>query len=101
MDSTKKTRMQGKVKQMLVKHFGDELLFVTISTNEAEVISENVLTNTRKASFMKHNKDFVLKEAAKLVKDDVELLIQTAPELPWPPTVESLLSEHRQLPQSL
>ena len=87
---------------MLVKHFGDELLFVTVSTNEAQVvISKNVLTNTKKASFMKHNKDFVLKEAAKLIKDDVELLIQTAPELPWPPTVESLLSEHRQPPESL
>ena len=76
--------------------------FVTVSTNEAQVvISKNVLTNTKKASFMKHNKDFVLKEAAKLIKDDVELLIQTAPELPWPPTVESLLSEHRQPPESL
>ena len=96
--------MRGKVKQMLVKHFGDELLFVTVSTNEAQdVISKNVLTNTKRASFMKHNKDFVLKEAAKLMKDDVELLIQTAPELLWPPTVvvESLLSEHRQPPESL
>ena len=94
--------MRGKVKQMLVKHFGDELLFVTVSTNEAQVvISKNVLTNTKKASFMKHNKHFVLNEAAKLIKDDIELLIQTAQELPWPPTVESLLSEHRQPPESL
>ena len=94
--------MRGKVKQMLVKHFGDVLLFV--STIEAQdVISKNVLTNTKRASFMKHNKDFVLKEAAKLIKDDVELLIQTAPELLWPPTVvvESLLSGHRQPPESL
>ena len=38
--------MWGKVKQMLVKHFGDELLFVTVPTNEAQVvISKNVLTN--------------------------------------------------------
>ena len=96
--------MRGKVKQMLVKHFGDELQFVTVSTNEAQdVISKNVLTNTKRASFMNHNKDFVLKGAAKLMKDDVELLIQTAPELLWPPTVvvESLLSEHRQPPESL
>ena len=92
----KDCRMRGKVKQMLVKHFGDELMFVTVSTNEAQVvISKNVLTNTKKASFTKHNKDFVLKEAAKLIKDDVELLIQTALELPW----SSLLSEHRQPPE--
>ena len=50
---------------------------------------------------MKQNKDFVLKEAAKVIKDDIDLLIQTAPELPWPLTVESLQSEDRQPPESL
>lgn len=95
-------RMRGKVKQMLMKHFEGELLFVTVATNEAQVVlSKNVLTNTKKVSFLKQNKDFVLKEAAKVIKDDIDLLIQTAPELPWPPTVESLQSEDRQPPESL
>ena len=71
-------RMRGKVKQMLMKHFEGELLFVTVATNEAQVVlSKNVLTNTKKVSVLKQNKDFVLKEAAKVIKDNIDLLIQT------------------------
>ena len=95
-------RLSGKVKQMLLREFNDKLLFVTASNNEAQaVLSKNVLTNATKNSFMTQSKDFVLKEAAKVLKDDILALIQSVPKLPWPPTVDSLQSEGRQPPESL
>ena len=95
-------RLRGKVKQMLLREFNDELLFVTVSNNETQVVlSKNVLTNATKDSFMTQNRDFVLKEAAKVLKDDILALIQSVPDLPWPPTVDSLQSEGRQPPESL
>ena len=51
---------------MLLREFNDELLFVTVSNNETQVVlSKNVLTNATKDSFMTQNRDFVLKEAGK------------------------------------
>jgi hypothetical protein len=95
-------RLRGKVKQMLLREFNDELLFVTVSNNEAQVVlSKNVLTNATKDSFMTQNKDFILKEAAKVIKDDILALIQSVPDLPWPPAVDSLQSKARQPPESL
>ena len=95
-------RLRGKVKQMLLREFNDELLFVTVSNNEAQVVlSKNVLTNATKDSFMTQNRDFVLKDAAKVLKDDILALIQSVPDLPWPPTVDCLQSEGRQPPESL
>jgi hypothetical protein len=95
-------RLRGKVKQMLLREFNDELLFVTVSNNEAQVVlSKNVLANATKDSFMTQNKDFILKEAAKVIKDDILAVIQSGPDLPWPPTVDSLQSEARQPPESL
>ena len=79
---------------MMLREFNNELLFVTVSNNDAQVVlSKNVVTNATKDSFMMQNKDFVLKEAAKVIKDDILTLIQSVSNLPWPPTVDSLQSE--------
>ena len=95
-------RLRGKVKQMLLKEFKEELLFVTVSINEAQVvISKNVLTATTKNSFLRVNKKYVIKEAAEAIRDDIQSHIQSAPDLPWPPTVEALQSKERQGPESL
>ena len=92
-------RLQGKAKQKLLQHFDDELLFVTVSNNEAQVVmSKQVLSNTKQCSFLRQNKSFVLKEAAKVIRDDVVTMIQQAPILTWSPTVESMESQERQLP---
>lgn len=95
-------RLRGKVKQKLMQEFEDKLLFVTVLNNEAQVVlSKNVLTNTKKSSFFESNRDFAMKEAAKIIRNDVVSLIQSASDLPWPPTVQSLLSEDRHPPESL
>ena len=94
--------LRGKVKQMLLREFNDELLFVTVSNNEVQVVlGKNVLTNATKDSFMTQNRDFVLKEATKVLKDDILALIQSVPDLPWPPTVDSLQSEGKTISRKL
>ena len=95
-------RLRRKVKQKLLKEFKNELLFVNVSNNEAQiVVSSKVLTNTKEVSFTRENKVFVLKEAGKIIKSDVLASIQSAPALPRPPTAELLLFDHRKPPDSL
>ena len=57
-------RLRGKVKQKLLHEFKDELLFVTVSSNEAQiVVSTKVLTNMQASTFINENNEFVSKEA--------------------------------------
>ena len=68
--------LRGKVKEKLLQHFDDESLFVTVSNNEAQVVmSKQVLSDTKQCNFLHQNKSFVLKEAAKVIRDDVVTMI--------------------------
>ena len=58
-------------------------------------------SSSKEVSFTRENKAFVLKGAGKIIKSNVLALVQSAPALPWPPTAESLLSNHRKPPDSL
>ena len=65
---------------IMLQEFKDELLFVTVSNNEAQiVVSKKVLTNVQASTFIeKKNKELVLKEAVKIIKSDVLDLVQSA-----------------------
>ena len=54
----------------------------------------------RRANFLS-NLDFTVNEAAKAIRNDVISLIKSTAGLPWPPTVQSLLSEDRHPPENL
>eukprot|EP00794_Sanderia_malayensis_P013131 gene13131-14482_t len=70
-------RLRGKVKQKLVQEFKDKLLFVAVMNNEAQIVlSKDVLTNTKKTSFLDSYRNFVVKEAATTIRNDVMSLIQ-------------------------
>ena len=89
--------LRGKVKQKLLQHFNDQTDIVIVSNNEAQVVmSKQILSDTKHCSFLHQNKSFVLKEAAKVIRDDVVTMIQLynlAPGCPVPSdTTESLLS---------
>ena len=95
-------RLCGKVKEKLLQRFGNELLFITVSSNEAQVVmSKQALLDTKQCNFLHQSKSFVLKEAAKVIRDDVLSMMEHTPGIPWPPTVESLESQERQPPESL
>ncbi len=95
-------RLRGKVKERLQKEFGDRITFVRVSYHETEiVIGSEALLDTTVAQFTKESKEFILKEAAKIVRTDILAVIDNALELPWPPTPESLSTRDRQPPQSV
>ncbi|XP_065053916.1 uncharacterized protein LOC135682802 [Rhopilema esculentum] len=95
-------RLRGKVKERLQKEFGDQITFVRVSYHEAEiVISSKALLTTNFAQFTKESKEFILKEAAKIIRDDILAVIENALELPWPPTPDSLSKQDRQPPRSV
>ena len=64
-------------------------------------MSKQALLDTKQCNFLRQNKSFVLKEVAKVIRDDVLSMMEHAPGIPWPPTVESLESQERQPPESL
>ena len=46
-------RLRGKVKEKLLQQFGDELLFITVSSNEAQVVmSKQALLDTKQCNFL-------------------------------------------------
>ena len=57
-------------------------------------ISRRVLIDTSLSSFIKGNKEFILKEAASIIPKAV-------PDCVWPPTAEALTAENRQPPDSV
>eukprot|EP00112_Aurelia_sp_Birch-Aquarium-sp1_P020544 Seg5318.1 transcript_id=Seg5318.1/GoldUCD/mRNA.D3Y31 product="hypothetical protein" protein_id=Seg5318.1/GoldUCD/D3Y31 len=96
------TRVRSKVKKRLEHEFGDQILFVSIAYHEAQVvISRKAISETSVSSFVKENRSFILKEAAKILREEIMNMIDNAPILRWPPTVEDLKAEERQPPQSL
>ena len=94
-------RLRSKVKERLQKEFGDQITFVRVSYHEAEiVISSKALLTTNFAQFTKESKEFILKEAAKIIRSEILALIENALELPWPQTPDSLSKQDRQPPRS-
>ena len=95
-------RLHAKVKQRLRNTFGDKLIFLTISYHEPQlVISRSALSSSTINSFIMHSKQFILKEAAVVLRKEIVGMISNAPELPWPPTAESLTWNDRKPPESV
>eukprot|EP00112_Aurelia_sp_Birch-Aquarium-sp1_P007111 Seg1776.3 transcript_id=Seg1776.3/GoldUCD/mRNA.D3Y31 product="hypothetical protein" protein_id=Seg1776.3/GoldUCD/D3Y31 len=96
------SRLRNKVKQKIESRFGDQIFFVQITHHEAEVvIGKRTLSDTSLSSFIKGNNAFILKEAAAILRKDILNMIENAPELSWPPTVEDLNSEERLPPETV
>eukprot|EP00794_Sanderia_malayensis_P000996 gene996-312_t len=92
-------RLRGKVKQRLLKTFGEKIIFVSVSYHEAQIVlSNDALSQTTLASFIRGSSNFILKEAASIIRAEIQEMISNAPELPWPPTPETLGDERRKPP---
>ena len=99
---TEDSRLRSKVKQKIEKEFGDKIMFLSVSYHEAQiVISRASLDDTNIGKFVKGSKEFILKEAARLIRKYIFDVIEHAPELQWPPTPDSLSAENRQPPASV
>ena len=59
--------LRGKVKEKLLQRFGDELLFITVSSNEAQVVmSKQALLDMKQCNFLRQTKVLCLKKWQKL-----------------------------------
>ena len=71
-------RLRMKLKQRLQSEFSDELLFVSPTCHEAQVvISKKSLQETTLTEFNRENKSFILKEAALLLRREILAFIKT------------------------
>lgn len=96
------SRLRSKVKQKIEREFGDKIIFLSVSYHEAQIVtSRSSLDDTNVGKFIKGSKEFILKEAARLIRKDLCEVIEQAPELQWPPTPDSLSAENRQPPASV
>ena len=87
-----------KLKSRLLEIYGDKLLFVTADENSPQlVINKQCLE--RNATSLKHSDEFVVKEAANILKRSILQQIDDSPDVPWSPTVNSL--DSREPPEIL
>ena len=92
-----------KLKDRLQNKYGDSLFFVTVVPNKPQVvISAKALRYHTTATELFHLDDKkVIKQAAVILRHEILEFVHQAPVLPWPPTVDSLLSAERQPPSSI
>ena len=89
---------RAKLKSKLISEYGTKLEFLTIDGKSPEVIasSEGLKTAT-----IIRDKDFILKEAANYLREDILEYAANLKETPWLPSKESLRCAERDLPSTL
>ena len=89
---------RAKLKLKLISEYGEKLQFLTIDGKSPEVIasSEGLKTAT-----IIRDRDFILKEAANYLREDILEYAANLKETPWPPSKESLRCAERDLPSTL
>ena len=94
-------RKRHYVKKVIELEFGERLIFITI-LNEPQVVVRAGAQSTGEIVHQS-NKHKVLKMAADILREDVDLFIGREKELDnvWPPTPESLLACRERYPDSL
>ena len=90
------------VKKLMKTDFGEKIIFLTTSLNDPQVALRFVAYSTGEL-FHQSNKENILKRAAKILRDDVDMFIQNEKQTDpvWPPTVQSLSSCRERYPLTL
>ena len=97
---TRQSRL--KLKERLTKSFGDQIVFLQAEYHISQVvISKECLHNQMISGSSTRIQQYALKRAASFLQESVLSFLEEADPLPWPPTVESLVSRERQYPELL
>lgn len=93
------------LKDRLKRRYGEKLLFVTAENNKCQLVCSKMCLDT----IGKGNKNFidsiplsdrnVIKKAAEILKSVLKNYVETANDLPWPPTPESLQKRLKDCPE--
>ena len=97
---TKQSRY--KLKERLIKSFGDQLVFLQAEYHVPQVvISKECLHNQILSRSTPFIEQFTIRRAALILQESVLQYLEEAVPLPWPPTVESLAARDRNYPELL
>ena len=89
------TRYKSKLKQRLLKHFEDQIVFVT--PTQQERACEIVVPKACLGNHVYHSKESVILDAAKILRDEIIERFKDFTETIWPPSTEELSHEKRSL----
>ena len=90
------------VKAWLLKKYGDCLLFISTEYHTAQiVISRECLETQTISKSLEFSENYAVKRTASLLRDVVLKFVEKSSSLPWPPTIESLMSRERESPALL
>ena len=90
------TRYRSKLKQRIISHFKNELLFLTPSNRKEEIVVSASCFDGK--SFREED---IITEAARIIRDDILRKFKEVKETNWPPTHEELSSSSMQPPDSV
>ena len=76
---------RAKLKSKLISEYGEKLEFLTIDGKSPEVIASS---ERLKTATIIRDKDFILKEAASYLREDILEYAANLKETPWPPSKE-------------
>jgi len=85
--SIEDTRYRWKLKQKLIKHFNDKIVFLTYDHNKPEVVASKDFMEVNDT-----NKIFTIKHAAKLIKEEIIYKFKDV-KTTWPPSSDSLMKD--------
>lgn len=90
------------LKARLLKKYGDCLLFISTEYHTAQiVISRECLETQTISKSLEFSENYAVKRTASLLRDVVLKFVEKSSSLPWPPTIESLMSRERESPALL
>lgn len=90
------------LKERLIKKYGHCLVFISTEYHAAQVvISRDCLETQSISKSLQFTKEYAVKRSAAILRDAVLNFVESCTPLPWPPSVDSLMSEERQCPPLL
>ena len=90
------------LKERLIKRYGHCHVFISTEYHAAQVvISRDCLETQSISKSLQFTKVYAVKRSAAILREAVLNFVESSAPLPWPPSVESLMSEERQCPQLL
>ena len=88
--------------ESLLNKYNEQLLFILYEKHSPQlIISKDCLEKQNLTNILEASRCNTVKRAAAIICEDVTHVINEAPTMPWPPTIESLKSDARNPPATL
>eukprot|EP00794_Sanderia_malayensis_P010438 gene10438-biopygen7613 len=95
---TDDTQYRAKLKSRIQSTFGDKIYFLTVTKNIPEVM---INTDAIHSHTVFNDRDHIIQQAAKYLREDILAFANATPELSWPISLNDLNSIAREPPPSI